>query len=107
MALKEEDVATIKKIGLDAAHEGAGEISHKQTITVVRTTLEAFGMDVDNPLLVQQDLAHLRKAREDSHDTKKATKDAAIRWTVNGLFILIVSWLATNSPWGGGGLSGH
>ena len=44
----------------------------------VHETLEALGMDVDDPLEVQQDLAWVRSAREGSESVKKKLVGSAI-----------------------------
>ena len=100
MSLTEKDIEAIGSVVSEEAHKVAHEISHKQTITTVHATLKALGMDVDNPLELQQDFAHLRKNREDVHNTKKAAKDAVIRWSITGVFAGAVAWLAANAPIG-------
>ena len=100
MALKPDELKEIRTVIFEAAHEVAGEVSKKQTIATVHATLTAMGMDVKTPLEQQKDFAHLRAIRVDSHDTKKAAKDAVIRWSITGLFAGIVAWLAANAPLG-------
>ncbi|MCK5444695.1 MAG: hypothetical protein KAI73_03675 [Rhodospirillaceae bacterium] len=107
MALKPEDIAAIKEVVSEVAHQVAGEVSQKQTVQIVHTTLEAMGMSVARPLEMQKDFAHLRKERIDIHDTKKAAKDAVIRWSITGAFSAVVAWLAVNSPIGGGPFHGN
>jgi len=107
MALKEDDIKAIREVVFEAAHEVAGEVSQKQTVQIVHTTLEALGMSVARPLEMQKDFAHLRKERIDLHDTKKAAKDAIIRWTITGVFAAVVAWLAANAPIGGGPFHGN
>ena len=92
MALEPEDINQIKTIINEAAHNAANEFSQKQTITVVRATLEGLGWDMSKPVEVQKDNAFVRQARLDAKDNKKTAKDAVIRWSVNGLFVAAVTW---------------
>ena len=90
----------LKKVIVDAAHEAANSVSQKQIVAATHATMRALGMDVDNPLELQQDFAHLRTRRMDKENTSKAMKDAAVRWTVTGAFAAIVAWFVQHAPGG-------
>lgn len=96
MGMSEKDKTEFKEF----ISEVASQISEKQTIKVTHTTLQAIGVDVKNPLEMQQDFAHLRTRRLDREDTVKSAKDAAVRFSLTGLLAAIVSWLVTHAPGG-------
>lgn len=98
--MNDKDKAELKEFIHATANEVAGQVSSSQTVKVVHATLEAMGMDVKNPLAMQQDMAHVRNDRLDKEDTAKSIKNAAIRWSVTGAFAAVVAWLVSHSPGG-------
>ena len=98
--MNDKEKAELRELIHSVALEVAGQVSSKQTVQVVHTTMEAMGMDVNNPLAMQQDMAHLRTRRLDREDTAKTVKDAAVRWTVTGILAAAVAWFVSHAPGG-------
>ncbi len=96
MSMTEKDKAEFKTF----LSEAADQISERHTIKVTHATLQAMGVDVKNPLEMQQDFAHLRTRRLDREDTVKAAKDASIRFALTGVLAAVVSWFVTHAPGG-------
>lgn len=79
-AVKIMPTSKIKGIAKEASKEAVAEMA------------AMWGMDVENPLELQKDFAHSRKAREGSEDRVKQ----AYGWGFRGLALLIVAFVGSN-----------
>lgn len=63
--------------------------------TTVKKTMTALGVDIKNPMQVQQDMAHLRRHRQAYEQVGTITRRAALTLVIGGM--LTALWLGVET----------